>query len=59
MAVQQLRDTVNTLAAEAGDGGSGDGHQLTSIQLDWWLWGQGERLRHQHPPHHRTWTIYY
>uniref|UniRef100_A0A383VZK3 Queuosine 5'-phosphate N-glycosylase/hydrolase n=1 Tax=Tetradesmus obliquus TaxID=3088 RepID=A0A383VZK3_TETOB len=33
--------------------------QLLSIQLDWWLWSEGERMRTQHPPHHRTRTIYY
>eukprot|EP00879_Flechtneria_rotunda_P010953 GHRR01011445.1.p1 GENE.GHRR01011445.1~~GHRR01011445.1.p1 ORF type:complete len:355 (+),score=124.50 GHRR01011445.1:793-1857(+) len=33
--------------------------QLLSIQLDWWLWEEGERMRAEHPPHHRTWTIYY
>eukprot|EP00775_Hariotina_reticulata_P004050 gene4050-4297_t len=32
---------------------------LLSIQLDWWLWHEGEKMRAQHPPHHRTWTIYY
>jgi hypothetical protein len=32
--------------------------QLLSIQLDWWLWQEGERERSEHP-HHKTWTIYY
>jgi hypothetical protein len=32
---------------------------LLSIQLDWWLWHEGEKMRAQHPPHHRTWTVYY
>lgn len=32
--------------------------QLLSIQLDWWLWQEGERERSKHP-HHKTWTIYY
>lgn len=32
---------------------------LLSIQLDWWLWAEGERMRAQHPPHHRVWTVYY
>lgn len=31
----------------------------TAVQLDWWLWEQGERNRHRHRPHHRTLTIYY
>ncbi|GFR50471.1 hypothetical protein Agub_g12522, partial [Astrephomene gubernaculifera] len=30
-----------------------------AIQLDWWLWEEGERQRKQHPPHHRTLTIFY
>ena len=30
-----------------------------TIQLDWWLWEQGEKSRASHPPHHRTLTIYY
>lgn len=35
------------------------GTKLHSIQLDWWLWEQGERMRKQHPPHHRSQTIFY
>lgn len=30
-----------------------------AVQLDWWLWHQGERDRKQHPPHHRTLTVFY
>ena len=30
-----------------------------AVQLDWWLWHQGERERKQHPPHHRTLTVFY
>lgn len=30
-----------------------------AIQLDWWLWGLGEKARETDPPHHRTRTIYY
>ena len=33
--------------------------KLHSVQLDWWLWEQGERQRRSHPPHHRTRTIFY
>lgn len=33
--------------------------QLHNLQMDWWLWEQGERLRKEHPPHHRTLTIFY
>lgn len=30
-----------------------------SVQLDWWLWKQGEANIANHPPHHRTLTIFY
>ena len=30
-----------------------------SIQLDWFLWEQGERQRMTSPPHHRTVTSFY
>lgn len=33
--------------------------QLHSLQMDWWLWEQGERKREVDPPHHRTLTIFY
>jgi len=33
--------------------------QLHSLQMDWWLWEQEERMREEHPPHHRTLTIFY
>ena len=33
--------------------------KLHSIQLDWWLWEEGEKMRKEHPPHHRTHTIFY
>lgn len=37
----------------------GRGDPPLSVALDWYLWEKGERLRHQHRPHHRTLTIYY
>ncbi|GIL83017.1 hypothetical protein Vretimale_8527 [Volvox reticuliferus] len=38
----------------------GTGAQLPhAIQLDWWLWEIGEQNRQNHPPHHRTLTIFY
>lgn len=49
----------------AGQGaGVGAGGKLTrgvpcAVQLDWWLWHEGERERERHPPHHRTLTIFY
>lgn len=30
-----------------------------SVCLDWWLWEQGERQKQEHPPFHRTLTIFY
>ncbi|CAL5226824.1 g9687 [Coccomyxa viridis] len=30
-----------------------------SVQLDWFLWEQGERQRTNSPPHHRTVTTFY
>ena len=30
-----------------------------SVQLDWYLWEQGERQRNCSPPHHRTVTSFY
>ena len=30
-----------------------------SVQLDWYLWEQGEQQRANSPPHHRTVTTYY
>lgn len=30
-----------------------------SVHIDWWLWEWGEAHRDQHPPHHRTLTIFY
>ena len=30
-----------------------------SVQLDWYLWEQGERQRMNGPPHHRTITHFY
>ena len=48
-AVELLRDLLSAMS----------NIKLHSIQLDWWLWEEGERLRKQHPPHHRTLTIYY
>ena len=30
-----------------------------AVQLDWWLWHQGEASRQQHPPPHHSLTIFY
>lgn len=61
VAVEQLKDAANKLLQvqhQAEDSGSAEASQLLSIQLDWWLWQEGERMRSDHP-HHKTWTIYY
>lgn len=61
LAVEQLKDAANKLLQaqhQAEDNGTAEAFQLLSIQLDWWLWQEGERMRSEHP-HHKTWTIYY
>jgi hypothetical protein len=30
-----------------------------SIEIDWYLWQEGEKLKDEIFPHHRTKTIYY
>lgn len=39
--------------------GDGDTPPLLAIHVDWWLWGEGEKQRAVHPPHHRTRTVNY
>eukprot|EP00878_Enallax_costatus_P037811 GHUV01042832.1.p1 GENE.GHUV01042832.1~~GHUV01042832.1.p1 ORF type:complete len:101 (-),score=36.21 GHUV01042832.1:415-717(-) len=59
VAVELLKDAANTkLQQQRGQQGEQQAN-LLSIQLDWWLWHEGERMRKEHPPHHRTRTIYY
>lgn len=60
-AVERLRAAVEALNRDAAAAAEGTQPPapLLSIQLDWWLWHQGEQARDTHPPHHRTWTIYY
>ena len=57
------QSAVGLVAAEAESHAlchSGAGQSLpNSVQLDWWLWEQGERSRSSDLPHHRTLTIYY
>ncbi|CAM9656238.1 unnamed protein product, partial [Hapterophycus canaliculatus] len=31
----------------------------TSIEIDWWLWHEGERIKRSIRPHHRTLTCFY
>ncbi|PNW81142.1 hypothetical protein CHLRE_07g344150v5 [Chlamydomonas reinhardtii] len=54
VAVEQLREAI--AAKFLGTAGAQLPH---AIQLDWWLWELGERERKNHPPHHRTLTVYY
>jgi len=35
------------------------GEDLTSVELDWFLWGLGQREEFKKRPHHRTVTIFY
>jgi hypothetical protein len=51
LAVEQLKQAANAQLAGAQQ-------QLLSIQLDWWLWHEGEKRRSEQT-HHRTRTIYY
>ncbi|CAN0465376.1 unnamed protein product, partial [Scytosiphon promiscuus] len=32
---------------------------VTSIEIDWWLWQEGERIKKSIRPHHRTLTCFY
>ena len=52
-AVEQI---VAALRERHGRDGSPVPH---SVQLDWYLWEQGERQRMSSPPHHRTITHFY
>lgn len=33
--------------------------KFNSIQVDWYLWERGEKLKDEIPPHHRTLTKFY
>lgn len=48
-AVEGLREEL------AGMGRPG----VKSVLLDWLLWQEGERLKDELPPHHRTRTVFY
>lgn len=65
---QETEGSTEAGAATGGAGGSaaspGSRPQVplrppTSIEVDWWLWEQGEKNRRSHRPHHRTLTVYY
>ncbi|GAX86322.1 hypothetical protein CEUSTIGMA_g13734.t1, partial [Chlamydomonas eustigma] len=62
VAVQELRKAISRRFSASILLSSGEEKlqsMPTAVQLDWWLWHQGERSRHSHPPHHRTMTIFY
>lgn len=54
LAVEQLKAAANKLLTAK----KSTTEPLLSIQLDWWLWEEGERTRND-DTHHRAWTIYY
>ena len=72
VAVERLRDVLNERirAAKAGTSTALDSEgagappprrlrELTSVELDWYLWQIGERTKDAIPPHHRVNTIFY
>lgn len=64
LAVEQLKQASNKLLRarheqdNSSSSSSSQPFQLLSIQLDWWLWQEGERMRSE-LPHHKTWSIFY
>jgi hypothetical protein len=68
VAVERLRVMAAAEAAAAAAGGEGGGGDsgggsaappsLLAIQVDWFLWEEGERSREE-DRHHKTLTIYY
>eukprot|EP00798_Chlamydomonas_sp_ICE-L_P019267 gene19267-25904_t len=55
---EAIRSHFGSMASEVGGGGLQYGLP-TSVQLDWWMWEIGENSKHEHPPHHRTLTMFY
>lgn len=64
-AVEALRAAVNKRIEAAGAAAGGAGaaaqvaHPLTSVEVDWYLWQQGEAKKDAILPHHRTLTVFY
>jgi Potential Queuosine, Q, salvage protein family len=50
VAVQRLREKINTLRGKGG---------ITSVEVDWLLWQEGEAKKDVIAPHHRTLTVFY
>ena len=56
-AVERLRAALE--ARLLSEGRADAAGAVNSVQLDWWLWEEGERQRREHRPHHRTLTVFY
>jgi len=52
-AVESLKEEISRSSS------SGGGGRIIAVVLDWLLWQEGEKLKDEIPPHHRTLTIYY
>lgn len=57
VAVQRLREKINALRGAGGAGGATAG--ITSVEVDWLLWQEGEAKKDEIAPHHRTLTVFY
>lgn len=57
LAVERLRAALAARLEREGQAGAAAA--LNSVQLDWWLWEQGERNVAWHRPHHRVLTVFY
>ena len=54
-AVEQIMMAWN----EGRNEGGREGGRVMSVEVDWLLWQEGERVKEELPPHHRTQTIFY
>lgn len=57
LGVERLRAALAARLEREGQAGAAAA--LNSVQLDWWLWEQGERNVAWHRPHHRVLTVFY
>jgi hypothetical protein len=59
-AVERLRKLMTEKEGEEEEGkGQHKREKIISVELDWWLWQEGEKLKDELPPHHRTLTVFY
>ena len=59
-AVERMKAALTArLAREPELAGAAGAAGLTSVAIDWFLWSEGEAMRDDSPPHHRTLTVYY